>query len=346
MLTVYTTKDCAQWDRIVKSFSASDVYYLSGYVKGFEIHGDGEALLFYYEGDHIRGINVVMKRDISNAPQLSEKLPSGVYFDFSTPYGYGGWIIEGEGDAADLFEAYSTWCRENHIVSEFVRFHPVIENQKFCSDYCEVIQLSNTVCMDLASEDVIWANITSKNRNMIRKAKNNSLSVATGLTKELFDVFQEIYNATMDKDNAADYYYFGDEFYKSVLEDLHDNALIFYVTAENGDIAAASIMLYENGKMNYHLSGSRREYQKLAPTNLLLYEAALWGSEHGLKTLHLGGGVGSVEDGLLAFKKAFYRGDLLTFFIGKKIHNEEVYAFLLKLRGEEIQSNYFPKYRA
>ncbi|MBR4288919.1 MAG: peptidoglycan bridge formation glycyltransferase FemA/FemB family protein [Clostridia bacterium] len=346
MLTVYTAKDSAQWDSVAKSFSDSDVYYLSGYVKGFEIHGDGEPLLFYYEGDGIRGINVVMKRDISQAPQFSGKLPSGVYFDFATPYGYGGWIIEGDGDDAPLFEAYSKWCAENNIVSEFVRFHPVIENHKRCLNYCEVIQLSNTVCMDLDSPDVIWANITSKNRNMIRKAKNHSLSVSTGLSQELFDEFKEIYNATMDKDNATSYYYFGDSFYTSILEDLKDNALIFYVTAENGDVAAASIMLYENGKMNYHLSGSRREYQRLAPTNLLLHEAAVWGSEHGLKTLHLGGGVGSAEDGLLAFKKSFYRGDLRTFFIGKKIHNEEVYNELLKKRGEEIQSNYFPKYRA
>ena len=50
-------------------------------------------------------------------------------------------------------------------------------------------------------------------------------------------------------------------------------------------------MLMANGKMNYHLSGSIREFSNLAPTNLLLYKAALWGCANGCKTLYLGGGV-------------------------------------------------------
>ena len=29
------------------------------------LHGDGEPILFYYENDSVRGINVVMKRDVS-----------------------------------------------------------------------------------------------------------------------------------------------------------------------------------------------------------------------------------------------------------------------------------------
>lgn len=37
--------------------------WLSGYVKAFQIHGDGEPLLFHYEDERTRGMNVVMKRD-------------------------------------------------------------------------------------------------------------------------------------------------------------------------------------------------------------------------------------------------------------------------------------------
>lgn len=49
-----------EWDKIVRSFNDYDVYWLSGYVKAFEIHGDGKPLLFFYEDDESRGINVVM----------------------------------------------------------------------------------------------------------------------------------------------------------------------------------------------------------------------------------------------------------------------------------------------
>ena len=346
MLKVYTLNEAKAWDEMVKSFKDSDVYYLSGYVKGFKVHGDGEPMLFYYNDQSIRGINVVMKRDIALSPYFKGKLPENTYFDFATPYGYGGWIIEGKGEYSPLFAEYEKWCVDNNVISEFVRFHPVIDNQKFSAKAYEVISLSNTVCMDLADEETIWANITSKNRNMIRKAQKNGLTVAKGLSKELFETFREIYNATMDKDNATDYYYFKEEFYDSILNDLKGNAEIFYVTTENGETAASAIMLFENGKLNYHLSGSRRQFQSLAPTNLLLYEAAVWGSENGCETLHLGGGVGSAEDSLLAFKKAFYRGELRTFCIGKKIFNNELYNILLEKREEKIESNFFPKYRA
>ncbi len=345
MLTVYTLEQSAEWDAVVRSFSEYDTYWLSGYVNAFEIHGDGTPMLFFYEDNSVRGINVVMKRDIARDAHFSGKLPEGQYFDFATPYGYGGWIIEGE-DTQALFDAYETWCRENGIISEFVRFHPVLENHEAVKESYEVIPLGNTVALDLASSEVIWANITSKNRNVIRKAKKNGIEIKIGRSKELFEAFREIYNGTMDKDNADSYYYFSPAFYDSVCEDLAENAQIFYAELE-GKIIAASIMLTANGKMNYHLSGSVREFSSLAPTNLLLYEAALWGCENGCKTLYLGGGVGSGEDSLFKFKKSFYRkDDLPRFHIGKKILYKERYEELLSLRDNLPESGFFPQYRA
>ena len=149
----------------------------------------------------------------------------------------------------------------------------------------------------------------------------------------------------MDKDNAKKYYYFQDEFYESILNDLPNNAVVFYAVYQN-KVIAASIMLVANHKINYHLSGSIREYANLAPTNLILFRAALWGNANNCKTMYLGGGVGSGEDSLYRFKKAFYRyEDAKKFYIGKKIYNNKIYNELLAMRGE-AESNYFPKYRA
>lgn len=342
-LQVFTVEQTEQWDSIVRTFALYDIYWLSGYVKAFKIHGDGEPLLFYYEDKNARGINVVMKRDVSKDKHFLNKLPESKYFDFSCPYGYGGWIIEGN-ETTRLFEAYEKWCAKNEIISEFVRFHPVLENHVFCENNYEVIGLGNTVTMDLSSPEVIWANISSKNRNVIRKAKKNGVKIYTGRYPQIFDDFREIYNGTMDKDNADEYYYFSEKFYESVLNDLPQNAQIFYAVYEN-KVIAASIMLAANGRMNYHLSGSVREHSSLAATNLLLYEAALWGAANGCKTLYLGGGVGSGEDSLFKFKKAFYRkDDLNRFYIGKKIFDQEKYDELVN-RREPIETGYFPKYR-
>lgn len=345
MLTVYTLDQSEQWDAVVRSFAEYDTYWLSGYVKAFKIHGDGEPLLFYFESDETRGINVVMKRDIAEDKHFVGKIKKNTLFDFATPYGYGGWLIEGE-TVDKLFSQYEKWCLNNSVVSEFVRFHPVVKNHTLVANHYEVIQLGETVTLDLSTPEVIWANITSKNRNMIRKAQKNGIEIQRGKFSELYEAFREIYNATMDKDNADPYYYFGKEFYQSVREDLKDNAQVFYAVHDN-TVIAASIMLTANGKMNYHLSGSVREYANLAPTNLLLYEAACWGSANGCKTLYLGGGVGSGEDSLFKFKKAFYRGDDLNrFYIGRKIFNQEKYNQLVDMRVELPEGGYFPKYRA
>ncbi len=344
MLIVYTLEQTEQWDAIVRSFKEYDTYWLSGYVKAFQIHGDGDPLLVYYEDEKIRGINVVMKRDIAIDERFTVKIPEGEFFDVATPYGYGGWIIEGE-ETKELFASYENWCRENSIISEFVRFHPMLKNDEACESFYEVIRLGEVVHMDLSSPAVIWENIISKNRNVIRKAVKNNVKIYNGRFPEIYETFRSIYNGTMDKDHAEVYYYFGKEFYQSVLEDLPNNAQVFFAEKE-GKVIAASIILTANGRINYHLSGSLREYSSLAPTNLLLYKVALWGYENGFKTLYLGGGVGSGEDGLFKFKRAFYKGELNRFHIGKKIFDEEKYEKMLSLREDLGESNYFPKYRA
>ena len=153
----------------------------------------------------------------------------------------------------------------------------------------------------------------------------------------------------MDKDKADDYYYFGKNFYESILLDLKYNSLIFYAVYENKIIAMA-IILFNNRKMHYHLSAVNKQYQHLAPTNFLLYEAACWGHENGYKTFHLGGGLGSKEDSLFKFKESFNAGSDTFFSIGRKIFNIEKYNELIDIRNQEPNFNcnnsFFPVYRS
>ena len=345
MLSVYTLENSKEWDEKVASFVDCDTYWLSGYTKAFKNHGDGEPILFHYDDGQTRGINVVMKRDIAEDVHFVGRLHENEYFDFATPYGYGGWIIEGE-QPEKLFRVYEAWCVENNIVSEFVRFHPVVKNYRFAVENYDVVLLGKTVAMDISSPEKIWENMTSKNRNMVRKAEKNGITIHRGRNSELFETFRQIYNATMDKDNASEYYYFSSEFYESILNDLSEEAQVFYALYDEKIIAAA-IVLCRNDKLNYHLSGSVKERQNLAPSNLLLYKAALWGCENGCKTFHLGGGVGSGEDSLFRFKKSFYRGeDLPQFHIGKKIFDKKKYDRLLSMREDLEGNSFFPEYRA
>lgn len=343
MIKVYSINEQKEWDELVHSFANYDVYYLSGYVKAFQIHGDGEPQLFYYNENGLRGIYVYMKRKTAM---------EGVY-DSITPYGYGGFLLEGdesEENIKSLWKAYVEKMKSENIVDNFVRYHPVLANAipiKVCSD---VIDLGKTVAMDLTSEEVIWKNIHSKNRNMIRKAEKNGIIIKHGQGLELFDDFIKIYNATMDKDNAEAYYYFKPEFYKSIHEDLKDNYEMFWAEYE-GKIIAMSIMIFANGRLNYHLSGSNLQYRNLAPSNLLLYKAAMWGMEKGMKTFHLGGGVGSGEDNLYKFKIAFNRFSDCHFSIAKHIFDQGKYNELVEERAShdtdfDRENKFFPLYRS
>ena len=343
MIQIFNMNQAKEWDELVHSFANYDVYYLSGYVKAFQIHGDGEPQLFYYNENGLRGIYVYMKRKTAI---------EGVY-DSITPYGYGGFLLEGdesEENIKSLWKPYVEKMKSENIVDNFVRYHPVLANaipMKVCSD---VIDLGKTVSMDLSSEDVIWKNIHSKNRNMIRKAEKNGIVIKHGQGLELFDDFIKIYNATMDKDNAEPYYYFKPKFYKSIHEDLKDNYEMFWAEYE-GKIIAMSIMIFANGRLNYHLSGSDLQYRNLAPSNLLLYKAAMWGMEKGMKTFHLGGGVGSGEDNLYKFKIAFNRFSDCQFSIAKHIFDNEKYDELVAERAScdaefDKESKFFPLYRS
>lgn len=351
-IQVITIKQNELWDSIIRSFKNHDVYYLSSYTKAFQIHGDGEPILFYYEDQNLKAMNVVMKRDISLEKEFNDKLPMEAYYDVTTPYGYGGFLIEGtitEEGLRTLNDKYIALCKDNGIISEFVRFHPILNNIYNLENIYDISTLGKTITMNLTSEELIWDELTSKNRNVIRKARKFGVEIYWGRSEELYTEFIGLYNATMDKDNATDYYYFEKDFYKSLLHDLKYNSLMFYAVYE-GQIIAMSIILYANQQMHYHLSASDRKYQYLAPTNLLLFEASCWGCENGFKTFHLGGGLASKEDNLFKFKKAFNKHSNSHFSIGRKIFNQEKYDELLSIRRENsgfiAESEFFPKYRA
>ena len=343
MIHIYNINEVELWNERVKGFAKYDVYYLSGYVKAFMIHGDGEPQLLFYEEGGLKALYVFMKR----------KTDINGYYDSVTPYGYGGVLFEGNTSEENLqafWKAYVDKMRKEGIVDNFVRYHPVLANAIPMKHISTVIDLGKTVAFDLSSSDVIWENIISKNRNMIRKAEKNGIEIHHGKDLKLFEVFKRIYNATMEKDHAEDYYFFDDAFYESIHRDLHDNYEMFYALL-NGEIIAMSIMLFANNQMHYHLSGSLIEYRNLAPSNLLLYKAALWGCEQEFKSFHLGGGVGSGEDNLYKFKAAFNRNSDYQFSIGKEIFDQEKYDELVALRASKDdsfnkESKFFPLYRS
>ncbi len=293
----------------------------------------------------------MMKRDISQNDCFKGRIETGKWFDIVTPYGYGGFIFEGslDDESFNKFDdIYRKKLKEENIVSVFLRFHPELQNANDVRNISTVIDLGKTIEIDLKSDEIIWNNFTPTNRTHIRKSIKKGITVNHGKELSLFDNFIEIYNTTMDYNQAEDYYYFGKEFYNSIHSDLYEHYEMFYAEYKS-EIIAMSIILFANNRMHYHLSGAKYEFRSLAPTNLILYEAARWGCVQGFKSFHLGGGLGSGEDGLFKFKKAFNRNSGLQFSIGKEIIIPEMYEELVEIRKREdvhfdANSSYFPVY--
>lgn len=352
MIDVLGLDKAQEWDKLVRRYPDHDVYYLSGYTRAFSRHGDGAPRLFHYKDGGNEAVCVLMVRDVAEDPRFRGRLAPGTVFDAVTPYGYGGFIFMREPDAptlARLKDELRGALRGAGIISAFFRFHPLAANAEYSRPLMEVTDLGLTVAMDLSDEETIWANITSKNRNMIRKAQKSGITITHSDDRALFEDFRRIYNATMERDGAEPYYYFAPSFYDEIAAGLPGHWQMFSAVKDGAPVAM-SIMLGANSQMGYHLSGSLAECRSLAPTNLLLYEAALWGSRHGYRTLHLGGGVGSGQDNLYKFKAAFYRGAGHRFSIGRLITDPDAYRRLVQIRRADpafdASSRYFPLYRA
>lgn len=333
MFKVLDRNQKEEWNKIIKSFSKWDIYYLFEYANSFSLHGDGEPYLIYYEDGNNRFCYPVMKKDISNYYMFENKLEKNKYYDLSTPYGYGGPLADGtftKESQETYINEFKKYALENNIVSLFFRFHPLLNNQEVIKDVTDIQYVHDTIYMDLSSEEIINDNLDTKNRNMIRKAIKNNVSIVIKPIDDYKD-FMVVYAETMEKLKATKYYKFSEEYFKYLI-DMKENANIFYAMYDGKPIAG-SIMLFNDQFMHYHLSGTIQEYRNLPATNLLLFEAAKWGCSKGINKFHLGGGL-SQDDSLFGFKKQFNKHDRIPFYIGRNIFDQNGYNYLKEFRKQ------------
>ena len=260
-----------KWNHIVKSFPDWDIYYLNEYAFSLHLHGDGIPYLIYHNARNVRLCYIVMQTDIADFPQLSPYIQHGQYFDWSTPYGYGGPLISGNISEIWIWEfqeELKQWCISHNIVSQFIRFHPLLQNQKSMEKCWDVVYLKKTVYVATDNQEIIFQNMTPNNRNMVRKAIKNGIKIIMD-KGERSQEFKTIYEETMKNNNADKYYFFEKEYFDYLTHNLNDHVIFFYALYEDRPISSA-IFFYNDKYMHYHLSGTLPEYKKLASANLLL----------------------------------------------------------------------------
>lgn len=319
--------DCMDsiWDEYLGKFplEKQDIYYTAKYYQmgQFLMHGSGQ--MFVCEGrDGDIALYPFIKRPVVH-PYTKE-----LFFDIETAYGYGGPLVKGShsGFIRKFEEQFLDYCRSERIIAEFVRFHPLLRNETVFRNHIQVLHNRSTVWIDLDKDlEAIWMEeLTAQNRNTIRKCEKNGLYV-----KESHDyqAFMDVYNETMEKVGAGEFYFFQSDYYDAVRNDEH---YILLEVKQGDHLLAVGIFMGYGEFFHYHLSGSRKDFLRLAPNNLLLWEAVRYAKQLGYKKMHLGGGrTDSIEDSLFRFKSRF-SSSVADFYIGKRIHDQEVYGLLVR----------------
>lgn len=322
-----------KWNDVVNGYDGRDIYYYHAYANICQSSGNNRTVLFSFQGRHSAMCYPVIIQDVADAAVFAGSIPRRRYLDMETPYGYGGPLCRGDvgQDLAEFKEELAGWCRKEGIVSQFVRFHPLLENGKQTADFFDrTAYMHHTVVMDTSSEDMIIRNMSSKNRNMVRKAEKNGVEIQLDEGLKRLDEFRYIYEQTMDAHKADGFYYFPDGYYDCMKDGFLDHTVLFHAIYQNQPVSSA-IFFYNETYMHYHLSGTLGAFKHLASMNLLLFEAAKFAAGKGIKKLHLGGGI-TENDSLYGFKKQFNRNGELDFGIGRTIFLPEQYEELLEVR--------------
>lgn len=325
----------------------ADLYFDPNYAKVYE-NIDGKSETFSFCCEYGKMQNTFILRPVK------WQLDGKQWYDIVTPYGYGGPVILESSDKEKLVEAYReaflTYCLDRNIVCEFIRFHlfdNVDVREKY---YGEVLQVLDNVVVDTTpDQETIWMNYEHKVRKNVKKAINNGLTICIEQNLDHLDAFQDIYYATMDRNQATDYYYFKRSYFEDIARLLPDNFAYFHVMKDDVVVSTELVLCSEDYAYSF-LGGTNEEYYAMRPNDFLKDAIIRWCNETGRKRFILGGGYHK-DDGIYRYKRSFTKELDVPFYIGRSILNKEVYNRLVDLRAAEDpdfnkESMYFPLYRA
>ena len=270
-----------------------DLYFDENYGKLYEKIENGKAEIFEYKDENGKITNQFLIR------KIPDKIEGKEYFDIVTPYGYGGSIIENLiGDKEKLLQRYqeefSKYCLENNIVSEFVRFHPIVKNYEDFGKMYNDKYMRKTLITKLQEDDPVQNQFGKSCRKNIRQALNKGVTYKITQKPDNIDSFKDIYYSTMDRNSATDYYYFDDEYFNNLLKYFKSNIIFIEAIFENKVIATGLYFTYKD-IIHIHLSGTLTEFLYLSPAYILRYAVTLWGKENGYKLIHHGGGLSLIH---------------------------------------------------
>jgi len=316
-----------------------DCYHTPAWMKTAQISERGQAFAVHAtDGDHELLVPYIRRPII------------GDLWDATSAYGYGGPLVSMRAPAnfADAaFCAAVAMLREAGCVSWFLRLHPLL-NMHWKSSLGLVLEQGQTVSIDLTkAPEKHWQETQSRHKLGINRARRAGVTVRRDRDFDALSRFIDLYNETMTRRGAAEYYFFDVQYYRSLVEELGEDLLLMVAEEADEVIGGALFTLSRrSGIMQYHLSGSDWDYRHRQPTKIIIHTAREWGRMHGFSRLHLGGGLGSAVDSLHEFKRGF-SPDTHVFRTQRVVVNRQAYQSLSagRIASAGDLHGYFPAYR-
>jgi hypothetical protein len=309
----------------------------------------GEGLLICCANDDGMIINPFFKRTITESYEGAKQL-----YDIISPYGYAGPVARlidtTKGDALwkSFFLELEQYCKENDIVSEFGRLHPLLDNSGPVKKYSDksVVFSKKVVIIDLSLPEIlIAAGMSCSRKRQIKKAKRNpNLNIVTEADNISHNLFFELYYATMKRSGAEQRFYFPKSFFEDAFFLLKEHLLVISVRFRDITVAMGLFLFY--GDYSYYwLGASDAAYLQQYPMALLLDHAINKLKNMGLRYLILGGGL-SANDGLFEFKLRFSK-TTADYNVYTQVFLRKEYETLSALhRPRFADQSFFPAYRA
>lgn len=323
----------AAWDDLLAHLGCADVYYLAQYLEGARLLEPGTPAFLHLEGD---GGDIVF-------PLLVREAPQGVR-DAITPYGYGGPVATGPEPPVERFwELYQAWCEANGVLTTVIRFHSLFANQRYAGPGVTLERYADTIGWRLDLPD-LFSGMDGAHRTSCRKALKEGVSVRISPAPADLSGFIALYEETMRRVEAGEFYLFPQAYWHSLVEPLREQVVLAEALAD-GEVVASALCLATMPWLHYHLSAASDRGRAVGAANLVLYETAEWARSQGYERFHLGGGVGGKDDSLASFKRRFDPGGSLEWWLGKAVHDADAYRELTGRSADDL-AGFFPAYRA
>lgn len=254
------------------------------------------------------------------------------WWDASSPYGYGGPTATSSSPEflRAAWAAYAQWMREQLVVVEYLRFHPMNANQR---GYTGTVVPNRQVVWTGLQGHAVAADYSRRIRYSVSKAEKAALLFSEQHLGENVQKFAVFYRTAMTSMGADGFYQFDDDYFRRLAA--VPGALVASCSMPGSkEWLAACIVLEGDGVSEYHLAASNAGGRALNAAAWLLDKCIAAAQQRGQRAFYFGGGTDAKPDNSLLFFKSGFSDRQLLYQTGNQIFNAPAYAELQKLFPE------------